>query len=146
MQNQSFWFHIREIENTRATWTYKLYSKILAKSSRRVLCKRAGVASFTKTYRNSRLKYIQNDIVGVCHPIPRKPTQQCPLWCLLWRGSTDTVYSFCRHLFRKEPHEGKTVTAHALRITGDITSDITGDITSSVILREQNVVWSAAVA
>ena len=56
------------------------------------------------------------------------------------------VYSFCRQLFRKEPHEGKTVTARALRITGDITSDITGDITSSVILREQNVVWSVAIS
>ena len=56
------------------------------------------------------------------------------------------VYSFCRQLFRKEPHEGKTGTACALRITGDITSDITGDITSSVILREQNVVWSVAAS
>ena len=46
----------------------------------------------------------------------------------------------------KEPHEGKTVTARALRITGDITSDITGDITSSVILREQNVVWFVAAS
>ena len=44
------------------------------------------------------------------------------------------VYNFCRQLFRKEPHEGKTITARALRITGDITSDITGDITSSMEL------------
>ena len=51
------------------------------------------------------------------------------------------VYSFCRQLFRKEPHEAQTVTARALRITGDITSDITGDITSSSRACTVMIVW-----